>query len=201
MNDTVEQQPYAPSAREGVLVTALAAIGFVASVLLTNDKVKALQAEADGDEFTASCDVSAFVSCSGVFNTDQAAVFGIPNPLIGIAGFAVVITLGVLVAARITLPRFVWIGLFAGSVFGIGFVTWLQYQSLYEIGKLCPYCMVVWAVMIPLFVIVARALGHTVAPDAAVTRLLSHWTLLIVLLWYVVILAAIWFQFGETLWA
>ncbi|GAA3013484.1 hypothetical protein GCM10020229_26000 [Kitasatospora albolonga] len=36
-------------------------------------------------------------------------------------------------------------------LFGIGFVTWLMTQTLYSIGALCPYCMVVWAAMIPLF--------------------------------------------------
>ena len=32
---------------------------------------------------------------------------------------------------------------------------WLIFQSLYRIGALCPYCMVVWAVTIPLLVVVA----------------------------------------------
>lgn len=31
------------------------------------------------------------------------------------------------------------------------FVHWLIVQSLYEIGALCPYCLVVWAVTAPLF--------------------------------------------------
>ena len=35
--------------------------------------------------------------------------------------------------------------------FGVVFVHWLIFQSLYVIGALCPYCMVVWAVTIPIF--------------------------------------------------
>ena len=35
------------------------------------------------------------------------------------------------------------------------FMHWLIFQSLYRIGALCPYCMVVWAVTIPLLVVVA----------------------------------------------
>ena len=31
------------------------------------------------------------------------------------------------------------------------FVHWLIYQSVFVIGALCPYCMVVWAVTIPTF--------------------------------------------------
>ena len=190
-----------PTRREGVLVMVLAAVGLLAAGVLLNDKVKSLEASAAGESFTASCDVNAFVACSGVFNTPQAEVFGFPNPLIGIAGFAVVLTLGVLVAARVALPRFVVGGLFAGAVFGIGFVTWLQYQSFYEIGRLCPYCMVVWAVMIPLFVVISRWFAQHVAPGGAVHRFLGNWSLLVVLLWYVAVGAAIWFQFGTTLWA
>ena len=35
------------------------------------------------------------------------------------------------------------------------FVHWLIFQSLYRIGALCPYCMVVWAVTISLLVMFA----------------------------------------------
>jgi hypothetical protein len=38
-----------------------------------------------------------------------------------------------------------------GHTFGVLFITWLQYSSLYEIQKLCIYCMVVWTVTIPIF--------------------------------------------------
>ncbi|MEH3068908.1 MAG: hypothetical protein PGN15_13025 [Aeromicrobium erythreum] len=88
-----------------------------------------------------------------------------------------------------------------GVLFGIGFVTWLQYQSIYDIGKLCPWCMVVWTFMIPLFVVVTARNLRAFAPRSAVTRFLSNWTLLVIVLWYVAVLSAIWFRFGENLWA
>ncbi|ARF78034.1 hypothetical protein GCM10010502_69850 [Kitasatospora aureofaciens] len=44
-----------------------------------------------------------------------------------------------------------WLGLQAGTLFGVGFVTWLTDQTLYEIGAVCPYCIVVWIATIPLF--------------------------------------------------
>jgi hypothetical protein len=53
--------------------------------------------------------------------------------------------------AGVTLPRWVWLSLQAGAVFGLLFGHWLIFQSLYEIGALCPYCMVVWVVMITVF--------------------------------------------------
>jgi hypothetical protein len=43
--------------------------------------------------------------------------------------------------------------------------VWLWSQALYEIGALCIYCMVVWAMVIPLFVYTtARNLRAGVIP-------------------------------------
>jgi uncharacterized membrane protein len=185
----------------GWLLAIGGAIGLFSAAYLIVEKVNFLQNEVDGKSTALSCDINAFVSCGGVINTDQASVFGFPNPLMGVAGFAVVVTLGVLLVARVRLPAFVWLGLQAGAVFGIAFVTWLQSQSIYEIQKLCPWCMVVWTVMIPIFVwLTARNLREFL-PGNPVSRFVGDWTLLINILWYVAVIAAIWFKFGTDLWA
>ena len=129
------------------------AIGLLAAIMLIVEKVAVL---ADPD-YAPGCDINPVLSCGSVINTEQAAVFGFPNPIMGVIGFSVVITLGVLLLAGVTLPRWVWIGLNLGTVFGIGFVIWLVIQSLYVIGALCPWCMVVWAAMIPIFWYVTAA--------------------------------------------
>ena len=70
------------------------------------------------------------------------------------------LTLAVLVAAEVVLPRWVVAGAAVGAVLGAVFVHWLAFQSLYRIGALCPWCMVVWAVTIPTavwLVLAARA--------------------------------------------
>jgi hypothetical protein len=61
--------------------------------------------------------------------------------------------------------------------------------------------MVVWAVMIPIFVGVTARNLRTWIPDNPISRFVSDWTLLIVVLWYVAVIAAIWFKFGSDLWA
>jgi uncharacterized membrane protein len=119
----------------------------------------------------------------------------------GVAGFAIVVTLGVLLAAGMKLPSFVQVGLWLGTLFGVSFVTWLQYQSIYEIGSLCPYCMVVWAVTIPIFVLVTAWVLRSLHPGAALTRFVNNWSVLIIVLWYVAVASAIWFEFGDKLWA
>src|SRR3546814_12772147 len=84
-------------------------------------------------------------------STEQAEVFGFPNPIIGVAGFAIVTTVGVALVAGARLQRWFWWGLQAGTTFGVVFIHWLMFQSLYRIDALCPYCMVVWAVINPQF--------------------------------------------------
>ncbi len=86
--------------------------------------------------------------------TPQASALGFPNSLIGIGAFAVVTVTGVLAVAKVPLPRWYWVGMTLGTLAGAGFVHWLIFQSLYRIGALCPYCMVVWVVTISLLVVV-----------------------------------------------
>ena len=185
----------------GWALTVGGLLGLWAATILTIDKISLLQDKIDGKTTQLACNLNAFVSCSSVMDSDQAHVFGFANSIFGVAAFAVVLILGVLMVARVELPEFVWVGLQAGVVFGIGFVTWLQYQSIYDIGKLCPYCMVVWAAMIPTFVVVTARNLRSWAPGSAISRFVSDWTLLIVVLWYVAVIAAIWFHFGSNLWA
>ena len=184
-----------------VLMTVTGAIGLAAAFQLTVDKFTQLQDKIDGKESSFNCDFSAFVSCGGVMDSDQASAFGFPNSLLGIVGFSVVMALGVLFWTGAPVRRWVWAGLQAGCLLGIGHVTWLQFQSIYRLDLLCPYCMVVWAVMIPLFVSVTACSLRGIAPRSAVTRFVSNWSVLIVALWYLGIASAIWFHFGDRLWA
>jgi uncharacterized membrane protein len=183
------------------LLTVGGAIGLLASFVLSIDKVTLLEDKIAGRSRTLSCDLSAFVSCGDVIASPQSSAFGFPNAFIGILGFTVVLTLGVVWVSGAPVRPWVWTGLQLGTIFGIGFVTWLQFQTIYRIGFLCPYCMVVWAVMIPIFVMVTAGSLRLFAPGSALTRFVSNWSLLIVALWYVAVASAIWFEFGTRLWA
>lgn len=122
-------------------------LGFIAAFELIVEKVALLK----DPNYVLNCDLNPVLSCGSVINTAQAEVFGFPNPIMGIAGFAVVIVFGVLLLARVELPRWIWLGLNIGALLGFAFVIWLVSQSLYSIGALCPWCMVVWTVTIPVF--------------------------------------------------
>lgn len=178
------------------LLVVTGAIGLVAAFVLSVDKVQQLQDTIAGKDSTFACDFSVWVSCSNVMASPQSAAFGFPNSFIGVVGFSVVLTLGVVALAGLALPNWMWTGLQLGTIFGIGFVIWLQVQSIYVIGALCPYCMVVWAAMIPLFVAVTAESLRRFAGGSGLARFVSNWTVLIIALWYIAVAAAIWFKFG-----
>ncbi|MET0725350.1 MAG: vitamin K epoxide reductase family protein [Leifsonia sp.] len=134
----------------GILLAVLGAIGLVAAFALTLEKFHAL--EFPGDK--AACDFSLIVQCTVNLNSAQGAVLGFPNPIIGLVCWPVVITIGMALLARARFARWFWIGLNVGVVFALGFVIWLMYQSIHILATLCPWCMLTWAVVIPLFWIV-----------------------------------------------
>lgn len=173
-------------------------LGLVAAFELTVEKVRVL---AD-PTYIPACDLNPVLSCGSVIVTPQAEVFGFPNPVLGLTGFAVVITLGVLMAGRVAMPRWVWLGLNAGALLGFAFVQWLVWQSLYSIGSLCPWCMVVWTVTAPIFVWVTSAnllSGRLPTPESwssAVSALVGLRGLILAA-WYVIVLGLIFVRWQD----
>ncbi len=122
-------------------------IGIICAGILTVEKIQLLKHP--GAQL--ACDLNPIVACGSVINTWQASAFGFPNPILGLVGFGVVATVGIGMLAGAVYRRWFWLWLQAGLVFAIGFITWLQYQSIFRIDALCPFCMVVWSVTIPIF--------------------------------------------------
>ncbi len=157
------------------------AIGLLASMTLTVEKIEILL----NPSYVPSCNINPIVSCGSVMTTAQASVLGFPNPLLGIIGFTVLVVTGVLAAAKVPLPRWYWAGLDAGILVGAVFVHWLIFQSLYRIGALCPYCMVVWVVTLTLLVVVTSiAFRPSLESSTPVGRVLFQWRWSIAVLWF-----------------
>lgn len=167
-------------------------IGLLASSILLVEKIALLK----NPNHALGCDINPIIACGSVINTPQASVFGFPNPLLGIAGFAVVLAIGTALLAGAAFKRWYWLCVQAGVLFGVLFVTWLQFQTLYRIGALCPYCMVVWAVMIPLFWYVTLynlRMGHirVTSKFAGFKDFLARHHGDILLAWFLIIIGAI----------
>ena len=165
-------------------------IGLAAAVTLTIEKIELLK----DPSYTPTCSINPVLSCGSVMVTPQASVFGFPNPLMGIVGFTVVVVTGVLAVSRVTLPRWYWLGLAGGTLLGAVFVHWLIFQSLYRIGALCPYCMVVWAVTIPLLVVVSSVALQPLAKYPA-AQFAYRWRWSLAAVWFIAVIFAILVQF------
>ncbi|MER6174600.1 vitamin K epoxide reductase family protein [Streptosporangium sp. NPDC001681] len=132
-------------------------LGLLAAFLLM---IERLHLAAD-PTYVPTCSINPILSCGSVMKSAQASVFGFPNPLLGVAAFCVVTTVGAVLLAGARLRPWFWYGLQLGTLAGVVFVHWLIVQSLYVIGALCPYCMLVWIATIPIFWYVTLANLHS----------------------------------------
>jgi uncharacterized membrane protein len=114
--------------------------GFIASFLLTVDKIKLLK----DAQFNPSCNINEVLNCKSVMLSKQAEVFGFPNSLIGLAAFAIFIAVAVALFGDVQFPGWFWKLALAGTLLAIFFSHWLAQQTTFVIGALCPYCMVAW---------------------------------------------------------
>lgn len=181
LEEAADESPLTRAYGVGLLLGG--ALGLAAAFTLAVDKYRILE----DPTFQPSCNLNPVLSCGSVMTTHQAEVFGFPNPLIGLVAFTVVIMVGVLVTARVPLPRWVLGGLAVGSVLGLVFVHWLAFQSLYRIGALCPWCMVVWSVVVPITVWTLLILARSLRPTATVAAHVWSARYLVVLAWYLLV--------------
>ncbi|HSX53060.1 MAG TPA: vitamin K epoxide reductase family protein [Patescibacteria group bacterium] len=183
------------------LFIVMSIVGLFASFIIMTDKIKLLE----NPNYIPPCSLNPVLSCGPVMKSKQAATFGFPNPFVGLAAFGSLLTIGMAMLAGAKFKRWFWLGLEAGTIFGIGFVHYLFFQSVYRIKALCIYCMMVWAATIILFVYVTLynlRHGHISTPkklEKPVAFLQRHHVDLIVL-WLLIITGLIlnhfWYYFG-----
>ncbi|AVV45426.1 vitamin K epoxide reductase family protein [Streptomyces sp. SID9913] len=174
-------------------------LGLLASAVLTHDKMELLA----NPDYVSACSINPVLSCNNIMKSWQASTFGFPNPFIGWAAFPAVIAIGAGLLAGARYRRWHWLGLQAGTVFGIGLITWLQYSSLYAIGALCLWCTLVWAVTILIFwYTTVHNIQHGLipAPDRVRCTVAEfHWA--VPVLWIGIIALLILTRWGSALWA
>lgn len=136
-----------PTRRFAITLIWTGILGWFAAFSLVLERIHV----ATNPDAVLSCDVSPFISCKSVMLTEQASLFGFPNPLIGVAAFVAPIAVGLAILAGAKFAAWFWRLFAVGITAGLVFVIWLWIQSTFVIGVLCPYCMVAWAAMIPLF--------------------------------------------------
>lgn len=178
----------------GLVVGGL--VGLLAAAVLLVERLRL----AEDPAYVPTCSLNPVLSCGSIMESAPASLLGFPNPLIGVAAFPVVAATGAALLAGARLARWYWLGLQAGVTVALVFVGWLVFQSLYRIGALCPYCMVVWAVVVPLFLhVTVRNLEHGVlgarAAGSRATEIARDWHAPVLLAVLLVVLALIGIRF------
>ncbi|PRI11743.1 vitamin K epoxide reductase family protein [Leucobacter massiliensis] len=164
------------------------AIGWFASFELLTEYIKTLR---DAD-YVPNCNVSVLVTCGPNMGSWQGSLFGFSNTIIGVAAFVAPIAVGVALLAGARFSRWFWMLYQLGLLGGFVLVCWLFSQSVFVLGTLCPWCMVVWSVTIPLWWTTffrPYAVGDVPVSAGAqsVFKRLYSWTWVIVLLCYLTI--------------
>ena len=170
--------------------------GWIASFGLTLERI----AVASDPNYATACDISPFISCKSVMLSEQAALLGFPNPIIGIAAFFAPVVVGFGILAGAKFAGWFWNLFLAAHVLAFAFVIWLFSQSVFEIGALCLYCMVAWTATIPLF---WSVLGHNLKEGFLGIRampageIVFEWAWVLTILTYVSIISVIVVQFWD----
>lgn len=179
-----------------ISLVLLGITGWIASFSLTLERFKV----AADPAATTACDISPFLSCKSVMLSEQAALLGFPNPLIGIAAFMAPIVVGMAILAGATFKSWFWQLFLLGTILGMSFVLWLFSQAAYSIGSLCMYCIVSWIAMIPIFWSVlgyAMKEGHLVIRWMGTGEFIFSWAWVLTLVTYVSITLLIVVQFWD----
>ena len=89
------------------------------------------------------CNFNEVINCGAVAVSKQATFFGFPNAFIGLATEPVVLTIAVAGFCGVRFPRWFMFSAQIGYLFGLIFAYWLFYQSFFNIGALCPWCLTI----------------------------------------------------------
>jgi uncharacterized membrane protein len=123
---------------------ALAIIGLVDSSYITVQ-------EESGGALAGCSEKTGFVDCVAVIHSPESVIFGIPVAVFGIVFFAFMIAI-MSPYAWGSARREIWQLRLASMFAGIGFVIYLIYAELFEVGNICLYCTSVHAITFVLFV-------------------------------------------------
>lgn len=185
-----------------MLIASVASL--VASFVLAVDALKL----AEDPNADLGCDINAVISCGTVGSAWQASVLGFPNAFLGLMTEPVVITIAVASLGGARFPR--WFMLAAQVVYtiGLGFAYWLFHQAMFDIGALCPWCLTITVATTLVFFEMTYVnirddnLYLPRRAQAALTGFVrSNLDLILLVVWLLVLVLAVFLKYGEALFA
>ncbi|MGF2950071.1 vitamin K epoxide reductase family protein [Microbacterium alcoholitolerans] len=178
---------FRPGAGTALFWIAAALIAWVVSFLLYLEYIGQLTDAAP----IVSCDINPVVTCGPNLLAPAGNLLGFTNAIIGMVAFVGPILAGIgVLAAPSGLRAWYWRVYAVCVLGGFALVHVFAYRSVFEFGSLCPWCMVVWLMTIPLFWSVAAwslragVWGRALRGAGA---LIGRWIVLIVVLDYAAI--------------
>ena len=144
-------EPEGPAAWLRWATFGLAILGLAASAYLTYTHFT--------DSALAGCtETSGAVNCGKVTTSPQSVVFGIPVAVLGLAFYVFLVAIMSPIAWR-SRRREIALVRMLSLVVGIGFVLYLLYAELFQIGAICLYCTSVHIITFLLFVLTGLAVA------------------------------------------
>jgi uncharacterized membrane protein len=174
----------------------------VASFVLAREAV-ALAGDATT---TFSCDINAVLSCGSVGRSWQASAFGFPNAFLGLMTEPVVITIAVVGLSGVDLPRWFMRAAQVGYAVGLVLAYWLLQQAVFDIGAVCPWCLLVTVATTFVFFELTKVnvlRGHLPLPPRLRSHVLaavrSRLDVLLVVTWLLGVAVLLVARYGEAL--
>ena len=204
MTDPAMSEPRPGHGESWLFATMLASafLSLIASFVLSVDAV----ALAANPNTALSCNINATISCGTVATSWQASVFGFPNAFLGLIAEPVVITIAVASLAGVRFPRGFMLAAQTVYTLGFAFAYWLFYEAVFNIGALCPWCLLVTVSTTGVFASLTRHnIAHNILhlPPRLNARLQTglRWGLdrLIVGLWLLALAAFLVIRYGNAL--
>lgn len=176
----------------------------VAAFVLSRDAIEIVK----NPDAHLSCSVNIIVNCATVAKHPSATMFGFPNSFIGLMSEPIVITVAIAGLMGVKFPRKF---MFVAQVFytlGLIFALVLLSISLWVIGALCPWCLLVTLTTIMVWFAITRynIRENNLYLPKSVSRTLHNWldkdydkfTMAVIIF---ILIATIFVKYGDGLFA
>lgn len=185
-----------------MLIASVASL--VASFVLSIDALTL----AEDPTADLGCNINAVISCGTVAGAWQSSLLGFPNAFLGLVTEPVVITIAVASLAGVKFPRGFMLAAQVVYTVGLAFAYWLFHQAMFDIGALCPWCLLITLATTLVFfemTYVNIRDDNLFLPrrlQAALTRFVrSDLDMILVVVWVLVLVLAVVLKYGEALFA
>ena len=120
-----------------MVISIAASVGLIASFLQLLEKLNLLKHPGA----SLYCNLNSVFNCSNILNAHQSSVFGFPNSLLCIILFTVALTAGLVGLFGGLIHKYLRFFFQSLALFTAGFGFWYLWQSIFNVGAICIFCV------------------------------------------------------------